>query len=505
METRVAHEELKKFCEKHSKLTTNAGIGISIDIIEKLIKNQIEELTGRFASMQSNTLFKNISVFYTAIVDPNINLRLDVETDPSNTQRYIPVLILENINLSLTGLMDGKPMAKIDIQFPGVVGGILLENRRITFRLLTEKHQIILFNKIWESDSSIKKHFETKYGFNSDTWSELEMHFRAISIFSATDIAASFLDSIVLPDLYKVFVGIIFEDDAILQVGASGRLLMLTATSKLNFAQCPKYNSSGDTNTITTTTTETKTSGDTEYTKWPTVETEIDPTSRSLQYEHENEIEGMERISTSDLFLFTPAKLLQFNFSVVKPSITASDSGRKGPIYWRYSVTNALKSISLNLNRLWPLEFKLDLPSEVTGQAGAGVKIGCIRYEAIGAMFDGIIEPFEVFFFIYFDWKRKEIVFESKLGKVKAKNFSFRTFPRMDFPLSEILDFILARVAEFIIKDKSNDMLNVTRISIANFGILQDVGLLRNVMSGYSDKMSGGSGDDVTIGVEFKN
>ncbi|MCF2221023.1 hypothetical protein H9Q08_17190 [Chryseobacterium sp. PS-8] len=274
---------------------------------------------------------------------------------------------------------------------------------------------------------------------------------------------------------------------------------MFTADTTLNFLQCPTHNATGQTRiqSVATVKGSQYSIGETPTNNGNiSVETVISADSPSSHYPSEHDT---EKISTGDVFLFTPIELLKINFNVVKPSITASDSDNYGPIYWRYSVNAAVKSVDLKLIQNWPIEFRLSIPTEVTGQAGAGIKIGCIRYEATGAMFDGEVEPFDIDFKIDLDWEIMQIVFVSKIKNIKGKNFNFRTFPQLDFPVSEIIDFILARASEFIITEQADKMLNVTRIPIANLNILNRFAQIRQKhLAGETDQDG-----NVTIGVEL--
>ncbi|MBY8977402.1 hypothetical protein KHP62_16430 [Rhodobacteraceae bacterium NNCM2] len=158
--------------------------------------------------------------------------------------------------------------------------------------------------------------------------------------------------------------------------------------------------------------------------------------------------------------------------------------------------TAALDSFDLILNQVWPIEFYLEVPLIAHGQAGAGVKIGCVRYEAFGAMFDGKVNPLTIAFKFSFDYSRRMLFFNSRVHEIKAKNFSFRTFPRMEFPLSEVVDYVLARVSESLVVSQATKILRKTRIPIADFSILEETGELINNFAGTSDP-----DENVTVGV----
>lgn len=506
MKVSDAHLALSSFSKK------NAGIGISIELIRRLIFEQLKRLTSRFESLESNQTFKSTyKVFFSGEFDTsNLSFSFGNVINPTNANEFFPQVEINNLKLNIKGQLEveeggtkvKKTLVLISVDYPVIAGIIQLVEKKLKITLFNERHSESGFVKQWEIDQSLKDFFEANpHNFTSSDWDELVIFFKATSLFSGRDIADSFINSLNLPDIFKIFNGVKFGDNSKIGADATGNLLMFTADTTLNFLQCPTYNATGQTRVQSV----AKVDGNpTAYTigETPTadgkisVETVLSEGSPSSNYPVEH---NTERISTGDVFLFTPIELLKVNFDIVKPSVTASDSDNFGPIYWRYSVTAAVKSIALNLIRNWPIEFRLSIPTEVTGQAGAGVKIGCIRYEAAGAMFDGEVEPFDVSFKIDLDWESMQVIFLSKIENIKGKNFSFRTFPKLDFPISEIIDFILGRAAEYVITEQADKILNVTRIPIANLNILNKFAKIRQKhLAGETD----GDGN-VTIGVEL--
>lgn len=501
-----AHLALSSFSKR------NAGIGISIELIRRLIFDQLKRLTSRFESLESNQTFKNsYKVFFSGEFDTSsLTFNFGNVVNPVNANEFFPQVQINNLILNIKGqieveeggIMVKKTLVLITVEYPVIAGIIQLIDKKLKITLFNERHTESGFVKQWEIDQSLKTFFESApHNFTNSDWDELVIYFKATSLFSGRDIADSFINSLNLPDIFKIFNGVKFGDNSKIGADASGNLLMFTADTTLNFLQCPTYNATGQTrvesvakvdgNPGTYAIGETPTNGGE-----ISVETNVSEGSPSSSYPVKH---NTEKISTGDVFLFTPIELLKVNFDIVKPSVTASDSNNFGPIYWRYSVTAAVKSIALNLIRNWPIEFRLSTPTEVTGQAGAGVKIGCIRYEAAGAMFDGEVEPFDINFKIDLDWDSMQIIFVSRIENIKGKNFSFRTFPKLDFPVSEIIDFILGRAAEFVITEQADKILNVTRIPIANLNILNRFAKIRQKYLAGETDVDG----NVTIGVEL--
>ncbi|MBB6329626.1 hypothetical protein HNP24_000576 [Chryseobacterium sediminis] len=498
MNVQDAHQSLLAFSGQ------NAGIGISIELIERLINEQLQRLSGHFSQLESNQRFKNaLKVTFTGDFDTTgLKFKFVNVFNPSDANEFFPQVQVGGLKLKIKGFLEQKQVVEIEVDYSEINGIIQLIDKHIKIALFNEVHNETNFIKIWENDVVLKQFFENApYNFVLDDWNQLVVYFKATSLFSGRDIAEAFIDSLRLPDIFKTFIGIKFGENAKLGADHSGNLLMFTADSSINFNNCPTFNATGRTQVNSVSKVKNidnvYTIGNAPKNSNLIVETTIDQSSQTLHYPVEDNIEKTE---TGDIFLFTPINLLRVNFDVVKPSVTASDSGSFGPVYWHYSLTAAVKSLNLELSSSWPIEFKLSLPTEVTGQAGAGIKIGCIRYEALGAMFDGQVDPFDISFKIYLDWGSKQIVFISKIEEIKGHDFNFRTFPDLSFPISNIVDSILAKASENVITEQAGKILNVTRIPIANLDLINRFATLDNTLAGASDGLG-----NVTMGVKFKN
>jgi hypothetical protein len=225
-----------------------------------------------------------------------------------------------------------------------------------------------------------------------------------------------------------------------------------------------------------------------------------DKRSPNLQYEEEKH-EGPERTRLADVFVHLPRKIVAKRFdNVVKPGAGFADSGRVGPIRWHYESALLPQGVTVTMTSLWPLEFRVDLPATALGSAGAGIKIGCVYWEAAGFAFDGEVSPLEVYFKMGLDSANGELYFQSRLGNVVAHDFQFHHWPNIKFPLDQIADFVLARVAELLMSSKSGDLLSVTRFSFVEYKLVSQFGSMLNVMAAEESA----SGQAVSIGVTFQ-
>lgn len=495
-----ANTLLAPFC------TPNAGIGISRALVEKLLLDQVNLANKVINQVAANEGFHTLDTRFSGNIDTSaLRLIFANVTNPKNPTEFFPTIEIAGLQIAISIFIEQKEVAVIVIDFQRIVAQIIFEKRRMRLVMVSDQHGVKSTDKKWEHDKTLKLFFETSFKFQPDDWLDLGVYLRAISVFSGSEICESVVQALEFPDLLSIFVGIKFGDDV--RIRCDVDMVMLTATSELDFSHCPTSPFSGSIRTTATSTATEAWSGHEGKTTQPKrteedvfVNVSVDDDSPSNQYPPGPPVP--EKLHQGDVFLFTPITLLQQNFNgVVKPSITASDTGSFGPIYWRYSLTAALKQqgFSLKVFPTWPIRFTIDAPVDVTAQCGAGIKIGCVRYEAAGAMADGSVDPLQIEFRINLDVPRLELVFESRIADIQGKDFSFRTFPEAEFPVSQILDFLLARIAEVAITGQAGRILNTTRIPLARFGVLKRVADLVNGLAGVSD----GAGN-VTMGAKLK-
>jgi hypothetical protein len=179
----------------------------------------------------------------------------------------------------------------------------------------------------------------------------------------------------------------------------------------------------------------------------------------------------------------------------LKPAVNTNDRRRHGPFFTHYSLTAALDGpLTLDLVRLWPIVFQLRTSLFTAGQAGAGIKIGSIWYEAIGARFTGRVN-LGVEFSISYDPRRRDIVFVSRVHEANAYDFFFQN--SLPWPLSGVANWILERAVEKLLPTLARQAVSVTRIPIAELGLLADVADLLPGLAGHSDTSTG----NATFGV----
>ncbi|SMR82692.1 hypothetical protein SAMN04488030_3053 [Aliiroseovarius halocynthiae] len=489
MRPQDAHIFLENFCKD------DAGIGISIDIIERILREQVSSSSTAFQNMPSNETFKGYDVAFDANVDlASVKLKFDQVNGRA-------ALKISNFQIAFTMKVDKHAVANVQISYSEVLGLFDFLDRRITITPLSDKHTSGAPDYIWEADSNLKDMLEAPpYSFEESDWDDLKLFIRAAILNAASPMARSVVEALELPDFLEIFVGIIFGNDSRFEVESG--LLMFSASSTLNFDNCPSYKPSGgggararsafDGNEITSLSTD--------------------------QAERLGEDPGALRVDGSigdehpdynwpvplpdapmelgHVFLFTPVNLLRVNFDgALKPAVNTNDRRRHGPFFTHYSLTAALDGpLTLDLVRLWPIVFQLRTSLFTAGQAGAGIKIGSIWYEAIGARFTGRVN-LGVEFSISYDPRRKDIVFVSRVNEANAYDFFFAN--SLPWPLSSVANWILERVVEKLLPTLARRAVSVSRIPIAELGLLAEVADLLPGLAGHSDTSTG----NATFGV----
>ena len=484
-----AHEDLRQFCG------SEAGIGLSKDLIQSILQEHIRRSRVLLGGLPSNQRFD------LGDEREGLSVSFDVSLDSSQTKFFLthhspisPQVCLKDITAKLTAHIDGRKICEIDITFHEIQSKLSIAEHRIQLIVLYQRSNETGFVGIWENDQKTKSHFEKEYNFIDNTWRSLKLHFKAISIIATHDIASAFLEAVEFPDLFSIFKGIVFGEGGRFAINDSGNLLMFTASSSLAFQECP----------IAPVTGTVRLDSSVSNASTSSIDIQVQQSSPALQYPSKNTYEDRSKEMKSQVghvFLHTPTHLLNVNLSdMIRPAIKIANRGRWGPFYYRWEVTPSLmREVSVSLVDEWPVTFNVDAPLDVSGQAGAGMKIGSVRYEALGAVFTGIVEPFTIQFRIMLDWSRREIVFESKIEEIKGEGFRFTTSP-LDFPLGKIVDVILGEAAKRVVNAQAEKTLSVTRVSVANLNLLESVADLQEGLAGHAD-----SDGNVTMGVTYAN
>ncbi|MCF2221021.1 hypothetical protein H9Q08_17180 [Chryseobacterium sp. PS-8] len=210
MKVSEAHLALSSFSNQ------NAGIGISIDLIKRLIFDQLKRLASRFESLESNQTFKNsYNVFFSGDFDTsNLTFNFVNVVNPINANEFFPQIEIKNLKLNIKGELEvdesgnkiKKTLALISVDYPVIAGIIQLIEKKLKITLFNERHFESGFIKQWEIDQTLKTYFELPpHNFLDTDWQQLEVYFKATSLFSGRDIADAFIDSLNLPDIFKIW------------------------------------------------------------------------------------------------------------------------------------------------------------------------------------------------------------------------------------------------------------------------------------------------------------
>lgn len=497
-----AHTELAAHCG------SDCGIAVSLNIFDKLLKEQITRVNDFVKSIKSTQTFKRLAVSFDTVIDSTKLLtRFDRVVDPGGTSSY-GIFVIDGFRCVVSGKLDGDTVCRLEIEWSTLVGRLSMADGHLSLSLEQEIHDVVKFEKLWESDILLKEKFDKKHSFNDTVWKDLALHMYSAGGFSAPSIASSIMQSIEVPDLFATFSGLVFS--AIPRLEVKPDLLLLAVPAKIDIDQCAVARAKGGTKAVVTAKANGKTIpiGKRAYDPANTpphsieVTADIDESSPNLRYPPIGKLPIDTGASgEGHLFFYTPVTLFEHSFDgVIKPSIELRDKKQFGPFYFRYGMNAAPKGrIAISLASIKPLEFVLSLPLDVRGEAGAGIKIGSIVFEALGATFRGEVDPLDIGFKITLCVDRGELVFISKINTIKAQPFTFAHFPPIGFPLDQIVDVILGHVTKVIVESKSDTILSATRVPIANLRMFESVGTLLPEMASAADAVG-----NATTGLKFK-
>lgn len=307
---------------------------------------------------------------------------------------------------------------------------------------------------------------------------------QAIVLIAIRAIRNAFVKAMAIPDVLAVFSG--FEIGARSEVFVEEGYLIVKADATPILGRCPMINAKGETRVVPRSDAAGVVSASVNHTPRK-LSSDVSPSELTDLINSGNE-------TAMDVYGFFPKKVLEVAFDgPIKPSLTVEKRGDFGPFYYRLSCTAAIKRLTLSVDAIIPPRLLLDVPLGITGQAGAGIEIGCVRYEALGAMWDGEVDPLQVVFELSMDIERGILGLMTKIGDVDAKNFKFRTFPDAPFPISEITEFLLGKGAELAIEGQADSILNITRITLADFSVLDNFTGIRKSISQHGIGGANGS------------
>ncbi|MEO9806694.1 MAG: hypothetical protein ABJF04_25765 [Reichenbachiella sp.] len=511
--TKEAHEELEKFVE-----TGQAGIGISIEVIRRIVEQQITRTNTYYSRIPFNQKYESssnekFSIYFECLFDTSkggVAFYSAADTDPTR-------LNIQNLGLSIDVWLESPKhassqqlrIAKMKIDYQLIQAILNLNQDSLVVEYEDALYQAKKLEKLWETNNQLVDYYRSEHKFTDDDWRDIEVRLRAISMVQNTAIAQQIIESVKLPNVFDIFKGVKFNKQGAsfkLGVDTEGNMLMFASDAELVFSNCSTYGLEPVDMNLETIIDDPNRPGQrinidqlepTERSNERVLESMSIEGSANVNSE-EDGIPDIPKIAHSDVFLHAHVELLQVNFDSVKPSIHESDRGSFGPIFWDFRASALVKKLRLELRRLWPLDFKMNLePITAHGFAGAGIKIGCITYRALNAAFEGEIDRFQIGIYINPDWVNRQIVLVSKIEAASLKEFNF--YSGLKFPLNKIAELLLERAARKMVNGLTGQILNVTRIPIGDLRDIHDVAPLLNVMSGHGNKTK----NNLTIGVAF--
>jgi hypothetical protein len=460
----------------------------------------------------STTIFLDkfpVSFSGTVAVPPKFNITFEQIVDPKGVDQPIPLVNLPDLMFELdVYIADAAPslsnspvlMSTHLLSYSGIQARIITQERRV---MLTSEGITVPIGK-WGKSKEFWKAF-SKLPDGADFTSDLKDSWRimdeAFKLVSKDQFGKSFVSSIEVPNVLGSIVAFSFTGDTRTAVDPEAGLVMFTGPAEWVIGCSRRQASSANGVGMEIIQNGKSIRGPNDLAGQlhdPNMKMTLRKDAPDAEYPP---ISRGERSDMGDVFVYLPRLFMEHRFDgVIKPSVTFSDRGSVGPIFWHYEASlppAAGGQLRITLEQVWPTEFKISLPLAPFGSAGAGIQIGCVKFEVAGIHFDGRIDPFEVLFMIGLDVSRLELYFESKLGRVEGHDFNFHHFPEMGFPLDQIADFLLGRVAEKVVNAQAGSTLNVTRFSLADFGLFRGFGSLRDHMAAVGDSSR------TTVGVKF--
>ena len=492
----ILHNELKDFCidntpDKNQQLGFAIHKSFILELYKKSLQNFLNlNIQNRF--IQSQSPIGNHALSFELDIDyrgTNLILSYNVKTGHNEADLKGLNLTLKILATDITNNTSVGIISTTSIKYSYLKSYFALDNHDlklipISYKLLkvpvtvpsANKNNILALMGITNKDYDIKE--------------------QAIIMIAIEELSRGFIDAISFPDFYNMLVGFKLNEGGKLGNDSTYTYFFFSTGGIINTQQCSVKKANNELQVSASVSSQTTNNQNSNII---TAKVQAD---NSVWDNYENQISrNSDEARDSQLYIFIPTISYKIPFeTIVKPSVNFSDRGSLGPIYYRWTSSSALKSLGIEISSVsGNPSILISAPNWVEGQAGAGIKIGCIRYEAAGAMFDGEVDPLTIEFTISIDLNVPSIIFISKIKEVRGKNFSFRTFPTLEFPLSEILDFLLARASETIITKQASNILNVTRITLADFSIFRDISGIANNLAYFQD-----NDGNLTAGVEFR-
>lgn len=472
------------------------GVALGTDIFTFVVRKAVDlAKTVSAITYPTTSLFATFPINYTAEID-GTQMTIDLDSLPRTPPDFDePLLIIKDISFVLTVLVGKVPFSIHRITYSEITGGISVDKQKVTLNGKRSVGKLTPVAEPWKTMTTLPDGSV----FTQDLKDDWKVNDRAVTIIAKDTIGPKLLEAVQLPDVLKMIVG--FQFVGPITVGGAKDLVMFAGPASW-VETCPRRPAGSN---------DIKVAGvphiadDASPARLTAIVPEVQPTRPPVVIGPPDSPEyppkEVPSIKSADLFVHLPKKFVENRFDgVTKPGAGYADSGYVGPIYWHYETALLAQGLTLSLTNLWPLEFLLEIPCKALGGCGAGIKIGCIYYEAAGVTYNGEISPFEIYFALGQDVNAGELYFQSKLGSVVGHDFNFHHWPLVgEFPVDQIADFILAQVAQAVATSKSSEILNVTRFTLVDLGLVAAFGQMRNGMAGAKSA----SGESVTIGIGF--
>jgi hypothetical protein len=502
--TQQAHGLLKQFCDVNKR---EVGIAFSVELLQKALVRQLSPGIRRSFTLKSTTTIEGCVSDFKFSIAPTTPM---ITRDQSSAS---PKFNVVGLGISVDVILDSKEVFSAKLTWNDLSMALSVKGYSIQCSVAKQLSSLTDIDEKWstsnEAASELKTFFQQNHGFTLDTWSRLSGEIKAALRFASPMIARTIVSAIELPDFAEAFVGFVFEGP--MRIGGTDALTLLAAPARLNFDQCAVVRAKGELKPKTSATANQQphTIGD-EFSHDRTVGV-VNPIELVVDSKVESEYpkigldhaEPLSELASGHLFLYMPSVLLRESLlleSHVKPALEISKKENWGPFFFRYVIHASPReshsvdvSLSMNSNLV---EFKLSIPAKVTGEAGAGIEIACIVYEAIGARFKGSLDPCDFYFQLRYVSERRELVFVSK-ASIKC-SLQFDAGTSIGFPLDQIIDVVLARAAENLIESEGEKFLTMTRIPIAELGSFAAFGAITENYATSSD-----TNGDSTFGIQL--
>ena len=480
---RYAHKVLESVCDGQ------VGIAIGTEIFEFLVNKAINLYNSyNHIEYPSGTNFQGLPIsFKGKVASGGLSTKLTM-MPAANPRDAMPVIEINNVAIEIETFLDGTLMSENTLTCATLSGGISQINGTLQLHLNSDISSWTASSDHWSGMVTLPDGQQFTQAMKDD-WAVNE---RAVLWVAKNTLATVVFEAVDIPNVIDMITAVQFTGP--IQISGADDLIVFSGPSEWKFGcsslEAPKHLAVA----VKENFVEVDGKRTTEISFLP------DKHAPDLHYQA-NEHEEPEQTQSADVFVHLPRKIVEKRFdNVVKPGAGFADSGRVGPIRWHYESALLPQGVTVTMTSLWPLEFRVDLPATALGSAGAGIKVGCVYWEAAGFAFDGEVSPLEVYFKLGLDSANGELYFQSRLGNVVAHDFQFHHWPDIKFPLNQIADFVLARVAEFLMSSKSGELLSATRFSFVEYKLVSQFGRMLNTMASEESANK----EAVSVGVTFK-